>query len=162
VCRASSRSVPYIHLIISPIIKGEVFSVAGKKRKRTNHQRAADDPLREDQRGYPKSTEYDTLFLIFCQILQRRWTPEEHRLFLQGIMLYGKDWKSMQPLIKTRTLVQIRTHAQKVFKKVGLKKIQKNMPVSVLETMEAGNDPPQMVNRFKNKYIPFLFILIVS
>ena len=26
----------------------------------------------------------------------------------------GKDWKKMQPLIKTRSLVQIRTHAQKV------------------------------------------------
>eukprot|EP01038_Epipyxis_sp_PR26KG_P004877 gene4877-6833_t len=52
-----------------------------------------------------------------------RWTSEEHRLFLEGIMLYGKDWKKMQPLIKTRTLVQIRTHAQKVFKKIGLKKI---------------------------------------
>jgi len=51
-----------------------------------------------------------------------RWTPEEHRLFLEGIMLYGKDWKKMQPLIKTRTLVQIRTHAQKVFKKIGLKR----------------------------------------
>jgi hypothetical protein len=38
-------------------------------------------------------------------------------------MLYGKDWKKMQPLIKTRTLVQIRTHAQKVFKKIGLIKI---------------------------------------
>jgi hypothetical protein len=38
-------------------------------------------------------------------------------------MLYGKDWKKMQPLIKTRTLVQIRTHAQKVFKKIGLKKL---------------------------------------
>jgi hypothetical protein len=38
-------------------------------------------------------------------------------------MLYGKDWKKMQPLIKTRTLVQIRTHAQKVFKKIGLKKM---------------------------------------
>ena len=38
-------------------------------------------------------------------------------------MLYGKDWKKMQPLIKSRSLVQIRTHAQKVFKKIGLKKI---------------------------------------
>ncbi|KAJ1394051.1 hypothetical protein B484DRAFT_408003, partial [Ochromonadaceae sp. CCMP2298] len=51
-----------------------------------------------------------------------RWTPEEHRLFLEGIMLYGKDWKRMQPLVKSRTLVQIRTHAQKVFKKIGLGK----------------------------------------
>ena len=56
---------------------------------------------------------------LYCS----RWTPDEHRLFLEGIMLYGKDWKKMQPLIKTRTLVQIRTHAQKVFKKIGLKKM---------------------------------------
>ena len=32
-------------------------------------------------------------------------------------MLYGREWKKMVPLIKTRTVVQIRTHAQKVFKK---------------------------------------------
>jgi SHAQKYF class myb-like DNA-binding protein len=51
-----------------------------------------------------------------------RWSAEEHKLFLEGIMLYGKDWKKMQPLIKTRSLVQIRTHAQKVFKKIGLKR----------------------------------------
>jgi SHAQKYF class myb-like DNA-binding protein len=61
-------------------------------------------------------------------LLLRRWTPEEHRLFLEGIMLYGKDWKKMQPLIKTRSLVQIRTHAQKVFKKIGLKKAINVMP----------------------------------
>lgn len=54
----------------------------------------------------------------------RRWTAEEHRLFLEGVMLYGKDWKKMQPLIKTRSLVQIRTHAQKVFKKIGLKRLE--------------------------------------
>lgn len=56
-------------------------------------------------------------------------------------MMYGKDWKSMQPLIKTRTLVQIRTHAQKVFKKVGLKRIEKNMSVATLTNMENGLDP---------------------
>lgn len=50
-----------------------------------------------------------------------RWTPEEQKLFLDGLMMYGKDWKRMAPLIKTRSLVQIRTHAQKVFKKLGMK-----------------------------------------
>ena len=37
-----------------------------------------------------------------------RWTAEEHRLFLDGIVKFGKDWKKMQPLIKTRSLIQIR------------------------------------------------------
>ena len=52
-----------------------------------------------------------------------RWTPEEHRLFLEGILRFGRDWKKIQQLIRTRTLVQIRTHAQKVFKKVAERKL---------------------------------------
>jgi SHAQKYF class myb-like DNA-binding protein len=52
--------------------------------------------------------------LLTAVVPTSRWTADEHRLFLEGIMLYGKDWKRMQPIIKTRTLVQIRTHAQKV------------------------------------------------
>eukprot|EP01031_Cornospumella_fuschlensis_P024402 gene24402-29499_t len=57
-----------------------------------------------------------------------RWTAEEHSKFLEGVMRYGKDWKKMQPLIKTRSLVQIRTHAQKVFKKIGLSGMKKLSP----------------------------------
>ena len=37
-------------------------------------------------------------------------------------MLYGKDWRKVQTLLKTRNIIQIRTHAQKVFKKVSMKK----------------------------------------
>lgn len=47
-----------------------------------------------------------------------RWTSEEHNLFLQAVKLYGTKWKKMQPIIKTRNLSQIRTHAQKVFKRL--------------------------------------------
>ena len=48
-----------------------------------------------------------------------RWTAEEHNLFLQGLELHGKGWKKIAGLIKSRTVVQIRTHAQKYFQKVG-------------------------------------------
>lgn len=47
-----------------------------------------------------------------------RWTREEHHLFLKGLELYGKGWKKIAALIKTRTIVQIRTHAQKYFLKL--------------------------------------------
>ena len=43
-----------------------------------------------------------------------RWTAEEHRLFLQGQEQYGKDWKKIAQLIKTRTLAQICVHSEKV------------------------------------------------
>lgn len=44
-----------------------------------------------------------------------RWTKEEHDLFLRGLAEHGKDWKQIGSMIKTRTVVQIRTHAQKYF-----------------------------------------------
>lgn len=48
-----------------------------------------------------------------------RWTAEEHRLFLQGLEEHGKGWKKIASLIQTRTVVQIRTHAQKYFQKLA-------------------------------------------
>lgn len=48
-----------------------------------------------------------------------RWTAEEHHLFLQGLEQHGKGWKKIASLIKSRTVVQIRTHAQKYFQKLA-------------------------------------------
>jgi SHAQKYF class myb-like DNA-binding protein len=39
--------------------------------------------------------------------------------FIKGLELYGKGWKKIASLIKTRTVVQIRTHAQKYFLKLS-------------------------------------------
>ena len=50
-----------------------------------------------------------------------RWTREEHNLFLKGLEMHGKGWKKIASLIKTRTVVQIRTHAQKYFLKLNLR-----------------------------------------
>eukprot|EP01035_Chromulina_nebulosa_P016994 gene16994-22491_t len=48
-----------------------------------------------------------------------RWTAEEHKLFLEGLRIHRKQWKQIADLIKTRTVVQIRTHAQKYFQKLS-------------------------------------------
>eukprot|EP00597_Dinobryon_sp_UTEXLB2267_P005784 CAMPEP_0170064464 /NCGR_PEP_ID=MMETSP0019_2-20121128/4938_1 /TAXON_ID=98059 /ORGANISM="Dinobryon sp., Strain UTEXLB2267" /LENGTH=1142 /DNA_ID=CAMNT_0010271133 /DNA_START=213 /DNA_END=3641 /DNA_ORIENTATION=+ len=47
-----------------------------------------------------------------------RWTRQEHALFLEALSLYGKEWKKVASMVKTRTVVQTRTHAQKYFQKV--------------------------------------------
>ncbi len=46
-----------------------------------------------------------------------RWTQEEHSLFVEGLRLYGREWKKIGAMITTRTVTQIRTHAQKHFAK---------------------------------------------
>ncbi|KAM3573807.1 hypothetical protein VYU27_004228 [Nannochloropsis oceanica] len=48
-----------------------------------------------------------------------RWTTEEHTLFEDGLRKYGKQWKRIAEEIPTRTVVQIRTHAQKYFLKLA-------------------------------------------
>lgn len=48
-----------------------------------------------------------------------RWTESEHKLFLQGLETFPyRAWKKIATLIKTRTVVQIRTHAQKYYQKL--------------------------------------------
>ena len=47
-----------------------------------------------------------------------RWTEEEHNLFLEGIVKYGIVWKNIKKLIKTRTSIQVRSHAQKFYLKM--------------------------------------------
>ena len=47
-----------------------------------------------------------------------RWTEQEHQVFLQGLHTHGKQWKTIAGMIGTRTVVQVRTHAQKYFQKM--------------------------------------------
>ena len=47
-----------------------------------------------------------------------RWSDEEHKKFLEGILKYGNEWKKVQKIIKTRSSTQARSHAQKFFLKI--------------------------------------------
>jgi len=52
-----------------------------------------------------------------------KWTEKEHALFLEGMHLFGKNWKKIEKHVLTRTCSQIRSHAQKYSIKInkGLK-----------------------------------------
>lgn len=47
-----------------------------------------------------------------------RWTEQEHGNFVKGLTMYGKNWSLISQLVRTRTTVQVRTHAQKYFLKL--------------------------------------------
>ena len=47
-----------------------------------------------------------------------RWLEEEHDKFLDGIAQYGINWKKLKPFINSRTGNQIRSHAQKFYKRL--------------------------------------------
>jgi SHAQKYF class myb-like DNA-binding protein len=46
------------------------------------------------------------------------WTAHECALFRAGLQRFGRDWKKVKTAVTTRSLTQIRSHAQKYFKKV--------------------------------------------
>lgn len=48
-----------------------------------------------------------------------RWTSQEHQAFLDGLELYGREWKKVAENIPTRSSAQIRSHAQKYFSKIS-------------------------------------------
>jgi len=42
---------------------------------------------------------------------------QEHASFEEGLRRWGTNWRMIQKMVPTRSLVQIRTHAQKYFLK---------------------------------------------
>ena len=46
------------------------------------------------------------------------WTDEEHQRFLDALKLYDRDWKKIETYIRTKSVIQIRSHAQKYFIKM--------------------------------------------
>ncbi|CAI2360581.1 unnamed protein product [Moneuplotes crassus] len=44
-----------------------------------------------------------------------RWKTHEHKLFVDCLKKYGKDWSKLEKSVPTRTSIQIRSHAQHYF-----------------------------------------------
>ena len=89
-----------------------------------------------------------------------RWSKEEHNKFLEGLVIYGTNWKNFKGLIESRTSVQIRSHAQKFFQKMKLCK-NENLGIDftldsicnfkdMIEQIKSNNKNYNIVNVFKN------------
>eukprot|EP01103_Thecamoeba_quadrilineata_P006779 TRINITY_DN16504_c0_g1_i1.p1 TRINITY_DN16504_c0_g1~~TRINITY_DN16504_c0_g1_i1.p1 ORF type:complete len:303 (+),score=49.64 TRINITY_DN16504_c0_g1_i1:69-977(+) len=59
---------------------------------------------------------------------RENWTDDEHQKFLEALKLFDRDWKKIETYVGTKTVIQIRSHAQKYFIKVQKNKTGERIP----------------------------------
>ncbi|KAL7002057.1 hypothetical protein U1Q18_003207 [Sarracenia purpurea var. burkii] len=56
------------------------------------------------------------------------WTEPEHNKFLEALQLFDRDWKKIEAFFGSKTVIQIRSHAQKYFLKVQKSGTSEHLP----------------------------------
>jgi len=59
---------------------------------------------------------------------RENWTDEEHQKFLEALKIFERDWKKIEGFIGTKSVIQIRSHAQKYFLKVQKNQTGEHVP----------------------------------
>jgi SHAQKYF class myb-like DNA-binding protein len=83
-----------------------------------------------------------------------RWTEAEHAVFLEGLEKHGKQWKTIAGMIGTRTVVQVRTHAQKYFQKMDRKHHQQPPSISNSNKGSASSSSSSVVVAYSSNSSP--------
>ncbi|XP_073269646.1 protein REVEILLE 6-like isoform X3 [Primulina huaijiensis] len=66
----------------------------------------AEDPNKKTRKPYTITKSRET------------WSEQEHDKFLEALQLFDRDWKKIEAFVGSKTVIQIRSHAQKYFQKV--------------------------------------------
>ncbi len=116
----------------------------GNKKKLFKVEKGLDE-LEEDKKKKP-------IKFVVSNFQLGHWSIEEHKRFIRGIVKYGKNWERVKNEVQTRSDIQIRSHAQKFYKK--LKKC-KNEQLGIdftLDTIHNFKDMIDHVNSVNNNY----------
>ncbi len=85
-----------------------------------------------------------------------RWQQDEHQRFIEALLKYGNDWKSVQKHVVSRSSTQARSHAQKFFVKIGKTQIEnlqldfENNSLKSLNIMANNLNNDQMARAIKS------------
>ncbi|KAF0700072.1 Aste57867_9391 [Aphanomyces stellatus] len=87
------------------------------------------------------------------------WTVQEHERFLAGIAMYPNGpWKSVAAIVKTRTVRQLRTHAQKYREKLARRDRRvRGSSVSSPSSTSSSFDEPEAVEDVEFDFDPIAF-----
>ena len=119
-------------------------NLIGNKKKLFKVEKESEE-LEEDQKKKP-------IKFVVSSFELGRWSIEEHKRFIRGIVKYGKNWERVKNEVQTRSDIQIRSHAQKFYKK--LKKC-KNEQLGIdftLDTIHTFKDMIDHANSVNSNY----------
>ncbi|KAK7349486.1 hypothetical protein VNO77_06890 [Canavalia gladiata] len=77
---------------------------------------AAEDPTKKVRKPYTITKSRES------------WTEQEHDKFLEALQLFDRDWKKIEAFVGSKTVIQIRSHAQKYFLKVQKNGTSEHVP----------------------------------
>ncbi|XP_057547220.1 protein REVEILLE 6-like isoform X2 [Amaranthus tricolor] len=77
------------------------------------------------------------------------WTEPEHDKFLEALQLFDRDWKKIEVFIGSKTVIQIRSHAQKYFLKVQKSGSNEHLPPP-RPKRKAAHPYPQKASKIAN------------
>ncbi|KAL1200103.1 Protein REVEILLE 4 [Cardamine amara subsp. amara] len=94
-------------LLINPVV-AEVrpSETSTDATERTTTMEAAEAPEKKVRKAYTITKSRES------------WTEGEHDKFLEALQLFDRDWKKIEDFVGSKTVIQIRSHAQKYFLKV--------------------------------------------
>ena len=87
------------------------------------------------------------------------WTEEEYDKFLEGIILYGKDWKRIKTMIKNKKKSQIKSLAKKFYTKL---KLVKDENIGIDFTSDSINNIKDMINEIKKSNCNFIILNVLK
>ena len=84
--------------------------------------------------------------IIEKKLNEGRWSYDEQIKFIDALSKYGANWKEINKMISTRSLPQIRSHAQKFYNRL---KLCKNEKLGINFTKNEIKNIKDMINQIK-------------
>ena len=135
-------------LLEEKIIKNKINFIS-KKTIKENLSKQKENPVKFIiKKPLLFNVENKTKNKIEKNTIDGRWGKDEHDIFLKGLGIYGTNWKKFKDIIKSRTLTQVRSHAQKYFLKM---KSIKNENLGIDFTLNSIKNMNDIINQIKMK-----------